>query len=37
MDHTKPLTGNQAVLNWIDEMAKMTQPDKIIWIDPRGS
>ena len=33
MDHTKPLTGNQAVLNWIDEMAKMTQPDKIIWID----
>lgn len=27
------LTNNQAVLSWIDEMAKMTQPDKIVWID----
>ena len=33
MDHAKPLTNNQAVLSWIDEMAGMTQPDKIIWID----
>ena len=27
------LTNNQAVLSWIDEMAKMTQPDQIVWID----
>ena len=27
------LTSNKAVLNWIDEMAKMTQPDQIVWID----
>ena len=27
------LTSNKAVLAWIDEMAKMTQPDKIVWID----
>ncbi len=27
------LTENKAVLAWIDEMAKMTQPDKIVWID----
>ena len=27
------LTENKAVLNWIDEMAKMTQPDQIVWID----
>ena len=27
------LTNNKAVLAWIDEMAKMTQPDKIVWID----
>ena len=27
------LTNNQAVLTWIDEMAKMTQPDQIVWID----
>ena len=27
------LTENKAVLSWIDEMAKMTQPDKIVWID----
>jgi phosphoenolpyruvate carboxykinase (GTP) len=24
---------NQAVLNWIDEMAKMTKPDRIVWVD----
>ncbi len=28
-----PLTQNQAVLNWINEMAAMTQPDNIVWID----
>ena len=26
------LTNNQTVLDWIDEMAAMTQPDKIVWI-----
>ncbi len=27
------MTNNQYVLKWIDEMAAMTQPDKIVWID----
>ena len=27
------LTTNRAVLDWIDEMAAMTQPDQIVWID----
>ena len=27
------LTKNRAVLDWIDQMAAMTQPDQIIWID----
>ncbi|MCI8537420.1 MAG: phosphoenolpyruvate carboxykinase (GTP) [Oscillospiraceae bacterium] len=27
------LTTNKAVLTWIDEMAAMTQPDRIVWID----
>jgi len=27
------MTTNKKVLAWIDEMAKMTQPDKIVWID----
>ena len=27
------MTQNKYVLNWIDEMAAMTQPDKIVWID----
>ncbi|MBR7137824.1 MAG: phosphoenolpyruvate carboxykinase (GTP), partial [Clostridia bacterium] len=27
------LTTNKAVLNWIDEMAAMTTPDNIVWID----
>ena len=27
------MTTNKNVLAWIDEMAKMTQPDKIVWID----
>ena len=27
------LTKNKAVLGWIDEMAAMTRPDHIIWID----
>ena len=27
------LTDNKTVLSWIEEMAAMTQPDKIVWID----
>ena len=27
------MTKNPYVLNWIDEMAAMTQPDNIVWID----
>lgn len=27
------MTSNKHVLSWIDEMAAMTQPDKIVWID----
>ncbi len=27
------MTNNKYVLKWIDEMAEMTQPDRIVWID----
>ena len=27
------MTNNKHVLGWIDEMAAMTQPDNIVWID----
>ena len=27
------MTNNKYVLNWIDEMAAMTKPDNIVWID----
>ncbi len=27
------MTPNKHVLKWVDEMAAMTQPDKIVWID----
>ena len=27
------MTENKHILNWINEMAAMTQPDKIVWID----
>ena len=27
------MTKNKYILDWIDEMAAMTQPDKIVWID----
>ena len=26
-------TNNQHVLNWLNEMAAMTKPDNIVWID----
>ena len=29
----KALTTNSAVLSWIDEMAAITKPDNIVWID----
>ncbi|MBQ7355256.1 MAG: phosphoenolpyruvate carboxykinase, partial [Clostridia bacterium] len=27
------MINNKYVLSWIEEMAAMTQPDKIVWID----
>ena len=27
------MTNNKKVLTWLDEMTKMCQPDKIVWID----
>ena len=30
---TTALTKNKYILDWIDEMAAMTKPDKIVWID----
>ena len=27
------MTNNKKILTWIDEMAAMTCPDKIVWID----
>ena len=27
------MTQNKTVLAWLDEMAAMCQPDKIVWID----
>ena len=32
MDAASALTKNEAVLQWMEEMATMTQPDKIVWI-----
>ncbi|MDD7509745.1 MAG: phosphoenolpyruvate carboxykinase (GTP) [Oscillibacter sp.] len=32
MDAASALTKNEAVLRWMEEMAAMTQPDKIVWI-----
>ncbi|HXB60210.1 MAG TPA: hypothetical protein VNU95_11620, partial [Candidatus Acidoferrales bacterium] len=28
-----PLTSNQKILNWVQEMAALCQPDKIHWCD----
>ena len=27
------MTNNKTVLSWLDEMAAMTTPDEIVWID----
>lgn len=27
------MTNNKAVLSWLDEMVKLTNPDKVVWID----
>jgi len=29
----KPLSKNPHLLAWVDEMAKLTKPDRIVWID----
>ena len=29
----KPLTKNQHLLEWVDEMARLTKPDRIVWCD----
>src|SRR6202453_2141368 len=29
----KPVTKNQHLLQWVDEMARLTKPDRIVWCD----
>ena len=29
----KPLTKNQHLLDWVDEMARLTKPDRVVWCD----
>jgi phosphoenolpyruvate carboxykinase (GTP) len=31
MNSSKPNTANSAVIQWVDEMAKLCQPDRIMW------
>ena len=28
-----PMTNNQNVLKWVEEMKALTKPDKVVWID----
>ncbi|HEX7481518.1 MAG TPA: phosphoenolpyruvate carboxykinase (GTP) [Polyangiales bacterium] len=30
---TKPLSNNQQLLDWVDQCAKLTKPDSIVWCD----
>jgi phosphoenolpyruvate carboxykinase (GTP) len=33
-DHTgKPLAKNQHLIKWVEEMARLTKPDTIVWCD----
>ncbi len=31
--HGKPLTRNEHLMTWVADMAKLTKPDRIVWID----
>ncbi len=33
MNSSKPNTANSAIVRWVDEMAKLCQPDQIFWCD----
>jgi phosphoenolpyruvate carboxykinase (GTP) len=33
MRSSKPNTSNTAVIHWVDEMAKLCQPDRVFWCD----
>src|SRR5579859_7566793 len=31
--HGKPVTSNQHLLEWVDSMAKLTKPERVVWCD----